>query len=183
MNTKNYQEIIDYWYSDSVKALWFNATAEFDGELKRKFESTYLAAANGELEHWKNNGLGILALVILLDQIPLNIYRGTPKSFDTEALSREMANIAINNGWHEELTGEQKAFLYMPFMHSENLVDQDKAIYLFEAAGLEENAKFAHHHRSIVARFGRFPHRNKILGRENSEAEEAYLKSNEAFLG
>jgi len=183
MSIKNYQEIIDYWYSDSVKALWFNSTAEFDEELKKKFESTYLVAANGKLEQWKNSGLGILALVILLDQIPLNIYRGTPMSFKTEALSREMANIAIENGWNEGLTGEQKAFLYMPLMHSENLADQDKAISLFEAAGLEDNAKFAHHHRSIVARFGRFPHRNKILGRENTEAEEAYLKSDQAFLG
>ncbi len=183
MSIKNYQEIIDYWYSDSVKALWFNSTAEFDDELKRKFETTYLAAINGELDQWKNNGLGILALVILLDQIPLNIYRGTPRSFKTEALSREMVNIAINNGWNEELTGEQKAFLYMPFMHSENLLDQDKGIALFEASGLEENAKFAHHHRSIISRFGRFPHRNKILCRENTEAEDAYLNSDQAFLG
>ena len=183
MAIKTAQQIIEYWYSDRVKPLWFNSTPEFDAELKEKFESTYLAAVNGELAHWKSDGLGVLALVILYDQIPLNIYRNTTASFQTEALAREMAKIAIDNGWHKSLTKEQQAFLYMPFMHSENLGDQDYAVGLYEAAGLKENAKFAHHHRSIVQRFGRFPHRNKILDRENSEAEELYLSSDEAFLG
>lgn len=183
MTIKAARQIIDYWYSDRVKPLWFNSSPEFDAELKADFEATYHAAMNGELEQWKSDDLGILALVILYDQIPLNIYRGTPESFQTEESAREMAKIAIDNGWHKSLTKEQQAFLYMPFMHSENLADQDYAVELYEAAGLKENAKFAHHHRSIVQRFGRFPHRNKILGRENSDAEELYLSSDQAFLG
>ncbi len=97
MCKKKYQEIINYWYSDETKARWFNSTPEFDDELRVKFEATYRAAVNGELEHWKSNGMGILALVILFDQIPLNIYRGTVESFKTEALSREIACIAIEN--------------------------------------------------------------------------------------
>ena len=183
MTIKSAQQIIDYWYSDAVKPLWFNSTPAFDDELKIQFEPTYLVATAGELEHWKTDALGILALVILFDQIPLNIYRGTPQSFQSEAVARDMTNIAIRQGWHESLTKEQQAFLYMPFMHSESLKDQDYAVALYEQAGLEDNAKYAHHHRTIVQRFGRFPHRNKILGRTNSEAEELYLSSDEAFLG
>ncbi len=183
MHKQHYKEIIDYWYSDIAKARWFDSTPKFDDELRVKFEATYHAAVKGELEHWKCNGPGILALVILFDQIPLNIFRGTVESFKTEALSREMACIAIENGWDVELTDEQKSFLYMPFMHSENREDQHRAVFLFEASGLADNAKFAIHHRSIIERFGRFPHRNKMLGRKNSDAEEAYLNSEEAFLG
>jgi len=178
-----FQEIISFWYGDSVKPLWFNSTTEFDQTLKERFETTYLAARNGKLDDWKDSGLGLLALVILYDQIPLNIYRGNAKGFETEALARDMAEIAIKNGWDKTLSREQQAFLYMPFMHSENLDDQDRGIAFFEAAGLTENAKFAHHHRAIIERFGRFPHRNTILGRESSEAELAYLNSGEAFLG
>ena len=126
---------------------------------------------------------GCLALVIVLDQLPLNMFRGEAESFSTEAQSRDVARHAINQGFDAQLEIEQRAFLYMPFMHSEDLADQDLGIELFDQPGLETNLRFARHHREIVARFGRFPHRNDALGRESSAAEIEYLNSKGAFTG
>lgn len=176
-------EIVEYWFSEKVKKLWFNSTPEFDMELNQKYLALYERAASGQLNQWKSEPLGALALVIILDQFPLNMFRRQPRSFATEALSREVAEYAISHGFDAELTKEQKGFLYMPFMHSEDLQDQDKSVSLFEKAGLKENLRFAKHHREIVRRFGRFPHRNGILGRESSRDELDYLNSKEAFLG
>lgn len=183
MNLPSSQDIVEFWYSENIKPLWFNSTAEFDMALKKRFEAIYLAALNNQLEHWKEDALGALALTILFDQIPLNIYRNKPESFATEARAREVAAHAITKGLDKELTGEQKVFLYMPYMHSENLDDQETGIRLFETAGLSENAKYARHHRDIVQKFGRFPHRNRILNRESTQAELQYLSSKGAFLG
>ena len=183
MSEYSYKDIIDFWFDENTKPLWFNSSPVFDAELKEKFEETYIAACDGKLSSWENNAEGLLALVILFDQFSLNMYRGDEKSFATEKRSREISLKAIEKGLDKTLTNEQKAFMYMPFMHSETLTDQDKAITLFEEAGLKENAKYAHHHRDIVQRFGRFPHRNSILNRENTDAEKNYLMSGEAFLG
>lgn len=177
------QGIVAFWFSDAVSPLWFKSTPEFDNELRERFESVWQQAAAGKLDSWAESAVGALALVILLDQIPLNIYRGEARSFSTEAKAREVAGHAIDKGWDTALPNEQKAFLYMPLMHSESLADQDRSVALYETAGLEYNLKFAKHHRDIVRRFGRFPHRNDILGRQNTEAEAAYLASDEAFHG
>ena len=183
MTDMTFADVVDYWYQPEVKKRWFNSTPAFDSELKNRFLNYYATAVTGELDHWQNHALGSLALVILFDQIPLNIFRGGKKSFATEARSREVARHAINSGQDKQLTKEQLVFLYMPFMHSENLADQDYSVELFSAAGLEENLRFARHHRGIIERFGRFPHRNKILGRESTEDEKEYLASKEAFHG
>jgi uncharacterized protein (DUF924 family) len=175
--------IVEFWFSAKVRPLWFQSTPEFDAELRDRFESVWQQAAAGKLDSWAKTPEGALALVIVLDQLPLNIYRGDALCFSTEAKSREIATLAIERNFAADLTEEQKAFLYMPFMHSELLADQDKAVALYEAAGLAENLKFAQHHRDIVHRFGRFPHRNKILGRPSTEEEQAYLQSDEAFHG
>ena len=181
--TESPQNIIDFWFSDAVRPLWFKSTAEFDNQLRDRFGVLWQDAATGKLDSWDESAEGALALVILLDQIPLNIYRGKARSFSTEAKAREIAERAINKGWDTTLPDEQKAFLYMPYMHSETLADQDQAVALYQAAGLEYNLKFAQHHQDIIRRFGRFPHRNEILGRESTDAEQAYLASDEAFHG
>jgi len=181
--TESPQSIVDFWFSDAVRPLWFKSTAEFDNQLRDRFGMVWQDAAAGKLDSWAESAEGALALVILLDQIPLNIYRGKARSFSTEAKAREIAERAIDKGWDTTLPDEQKAFLYMPFMHSETLADQDQAVALYQAAGLEDNLKFAQHHQDIIQRFGRFPHRNEILGRDSTEAEEAYLASDEAFHG
>lgn len=179
----DYNELLDLWFSERVEKLWFNSTQAFDDELKNRFEPMYRKACDGELDVWLNNAKSALTLVILFDQLPLNIYRKQPASFATEDKARQVAQHVIANQWEDQLDDAEKAFLFMPFMHSENLQDQDYAIALFEKAKLTDNLKFARHHRDIVARFGRFPHRNAILGRKNTPDEEAYLNSDQAFTG
>lgn len=177
------QSIVAFWFSDTVRPLWFKSTPEFDNQLRDRFETLWQDAAAGKLDSWAVNAEGVMALVILLDQIPLNIYRGKAHGFSTEAKARQIARKAIDKGWDTTMPDEQKAFLYMPFMHSESLEDQDLSVLLYQAAGLEDNLKFAEHHHNIIQRFGRFPHRNAILGRKSTAAELTYLASDEAFRG
>lgn len=177
------EEILEFWFADRARALWFNATPEFDLEILERFGSTWEAGAAGELDAWGNTPRGALALVILLDQFPLNMFRGKVQSFSTEAAARRVASGAIERGFDTALTDMEKALLYLPFMHSEELFDQDRSVALFEAAGLTDNLKWARHHRDIIRRFGRFPHRNAILGRTSTSAELAYLDSPDAFHG
>lgn len=178
-----YQTILDFWFSEEVKPKWFNSTKAFDRLLTEQYLDVWQAAQAGQLDPWCESAQGALALVILLDQFPLNMFRARPESFATEARSREIATEAIVNGFDQQLDDKQKVFLYMPFMHSEDLADQDRSVELYTSAGMLDNAKWARHHRDIVARFGRFPHRNKILGRVSSAAEQAWLDSEEAFNG
>jgi uncharacterized protein (DUF924 family) len=175
--------LLDFWFSPRVEKLWFHSTPAFDDELRQRFTVTYTSACNNELESWEQSAHGALALVILFDQIPLNIFRGEAQSFATESRARAVAERAIVRGFDAELTDSQKAFLYLPYMHSEQLADQDKSVELFKQAGLANNLRFAEHHREIVRRFGRFPHRNAILGRPSTPEELAWLSSKEAFKG
>ncbi len=177
------ESIIEYWYSDSVKSKWFNSTIEFDKALKEKYEETWKEALRGEYISWSESAEGCLALVIILDQFPLNMFRGELQSFSSEAVAVKISKKAIERGFDKEIDNKKLSFLYMPLMHSENLDDQNLAVKLFEQANLMENARFAKHHREIIEKFGRFPHRNKILQRESSEAEIDYLNSEGAFTG
>lgn len=181
--SSEYQEVLQFWFSEKVKPLWFRSTPEFDAELRTRFFDMWQSAAAGEHSDWKESPKGALALVIMLDQFPLNMFRGQPESFSTEAQSREVAAAAIDKGWDKQIDRSRLAFLYMPFMHSENLNDQDRSVALFEAADLQDNLRFAKHHRELIRRFGRFPHRNAILGRPSSKEEREYLASKEAFHG
>jgi len=178
-----YQDLIDFWFSDETSQYWFNSTEDFDRQLVDRYADTWEQAKQGKLDDWQQNATGSLAMVILLDQFPLNMFRGMAKSFSTEAQSRVVASSAITKAYDKELPASQKSFLYMPFMHSENLADQALGIELFSQPGLENNLRFARHHHDIVERFGRFPHRNKILGRKSSKAEVEYLNSKQAFQG
>jgi uncharacterized protein (DUF924 family) len=181
--THDYQEVLSFWFTERVRPLWFRSTPEFDEEIRQRFEVTWQAARDGLLDRWLNDGHGALALVIVLDQFPLNMYRDQAQSFSTEALAREVARHAIDQGWDRELDEAGKSFLYLPFMHSEKLADQDRSVALYQAAGMLDNLRFASHHREIVRRFGRFPHRNAALGRECTEEEREWLLSKEAFHG
>jgi uncharacterized protein (DUF924 family) len=135
------------------------------------------------LSHWSDTAEGALALTIVLDQLPLNMYRDRPESFSTEAAARTVAGDAVARGLDRDLGADQRAFLYMPFMHSEDLADQERSVELFSQPGLEHNRKWARHHRDIIARFGRFPHRNAILGRANTPEEQDWLDSDDAYRG
>jgi len=177
------EDVLDFWFAPECKSCWFNATSAMDEMIRSRFESLWMAAQNEELQEWKASAEGCLALVIVLDQLPLNMYRGKAESFMTESLARDISQHAIQQGFEKNMSEEQKLFLFLPFMHSENIEDQHTSVALFEQAGMMDSVRWAKHHQDIVQRFGRFPHRNNILGRENSSDEEAYLQSDEAFKG
>ena len=177
------ESIIEYWYSDKIKSGWFNSTEKLDKEIKDNYEYVWKNAIRGEYKDWKNTAEGCLALAIICDQFPLNMFRGEVESFSTETMAVKVAKHAIEKGFDQAINKEQLAFLYMPLMHSENIDDQNLSVNLFKKSGLIENWKFAKHHRGIVEKFGRFPHRNKILQRESSQDEIDYLNSDQAFTG
>ncbi len=176
-------EVLDFWFDPSVQPLWFAATPDFDAALRVRFQTTHQAAAAGRLSDWETTPEGALALVIALDQFSLNMFRGQPESFSTEAAARAVADRAIARGFDRVLPPEQRQFLYLPFMHGEALVDQERSVELYQQPGLEEGLRFARHHHDLIRRFGRFPHRNTILGRPSTPEELAYLASPEAFHG
>lgn len=177
------EEVLNFWFSEIDSKLWFNSTAELDEQIKQRFESVYQAALSDKLDDWQKSPEGSLALVIVLDQFPLNMYRDKHQSFAGEVKARQVTKQAIDKRFDQSLSDKEKAFLYLPLMHSEDLADQDLSVELFEKAGLEHNLRYAKHHREIVRKYGRFPHRNRILGRESTAEEIEYLNSDEAFLG
>jgi uncharacterized protein (DUF924 family) len=176
-------ELIDFWLDERARPMWFNSTEAFDRQLCRRFQALYEAARDDRLTSWESSADGALALVIALDQLPLNMFRDDPRSFATEAAARAVADRAIRAGFDQQLDPERKMFLYMPFMHSESMPDQDRSVALFGQPGLEQQMGYARHHRDIVDRFGRFPHRNAILGRASTAQERSYLAAEGAFRG
>ncbi|MEA3405850.1 MAG: DUF924 family protein [Pseudomonadota bacterium] len=180
---KQAEKLLAYWYSGDMKKHWFNSTPEIDQGLRVKFEGLYDQAVSEKLDSWLESADSGLALVILLDQVPLNIYRGTKKSFDAEAKAIEVARLAIELGYDQQITRDRLSFLYMPLMHSEGMDDQDLSVQQFKKLGNTDALRFAEHHKDIIERFGRFPHRNIILGRESSSLELKYLASKAAFKG
>ena len=175
MDKYQFSEVIDFWFSDRVKPLWFKKKESFDREIQERFEPMYLEAKQGKLDKWGNVPHSALALIILLDQFPRNMYRQTPQAFATDDKAVEMAKYAISNNYQQSLTREQEVFLYMPLMHSESKTDQALCVELFAQLGKEDNLKFARKHQEIIDRFNRFPHRNEILGRESTNAEQRFL--------
>ncbi|WP_078117762.1 DUF924 family protein [Thiosocius teredinicola] len=176
-------DVIDFWFAPTIRKAWFRSTPEIDQEIRQRFEQIWQAAGQGRCSDWLNDANGCLAFVIVCDQFPLNMYRGTAKSFSTETLAVAASRRAVDTGLDQALPDEHKAFLYMPLMHSERIEHQQRAVELFDAAGLSDNLRFAKHHRELIERFGRFPHRNAILGRRSTPEERAYLQSKEAFTG
>lgn len=175
--------ILDFWFSADVKPRWFSSTAELDRSIRERFEALWRQAVEGRLEAWKDTPEGCLALVIVLDQLPLNMFRGQALSFSSERQAIQVTRYALEQGYHRRIPAERLGFLFMPLMHSENLADQDLSVRLFEEAGLESNLYWVRHHRELIRRFGRFPHRNAILGRASSPEEIDYLNSKDAFKG
>ncbi len=179
----SYDDINDYWFSSRVQPFWFNSTPEFDLALKSRFETVWEQAKEGKYLQWETTPKGLVALILIYDQFPLNMFRGQAKSFSTEAKARECSLMLINNGWDTQFDVTHRSFIYLPFMHSESTQDQDLSFKLFSAPGFENNLRWAKHHRDLIYRFGRFPHRNEILGRQSTEEELSYLLSEKAFHG
>ncbi len=181
MPTNDPQEILDFWFSPRVRPLWFAATAELDAEIRARYEPLWQQACRGELEAWMESAEGALALVILLDQFPLNMFRGQAAAFASEGRAVAACKLALEREFDRGLAETQRLFLYMPLMHSEHPQDQDRSLQLFTAAGMD--TRWPRHHRDLVRHFGRFPHRNAILGRPSTPEELDYLASDQAFKG
>jgi uncharacterized protein (DUF924 family) len=177
------KQILDYWYSERLRSHWFSSTPELDAEIVERFESVWESAKQGEFDGWRESPEGCLALAIILDQFPLNMFRGKAKAFSTESMAVEVAKHAIQNQFDKQIGKDKLAFLFMPLMHSELLEEQDLSVKMFSESGLTENLKFAQHHRELVRKYGRFPHRNRILRRDSTGEEIAYLQSPNAFKG
>ena len=181
------REVLDFWFGREGEAgygeyrqAWFTKDADFDREVRDRFEGVYEEAAAGRLEGWKDEAQSCLALIITLDQFPRNMFRGDPKTHATDADALAAARHAVEHAYDRELPSFQRLFLYMPFMHSEDLEDQRFSVELFRGlsaeTGSEDLLGYAMRHMEIVERFGRFPHRNQILGRETTLEEAEFLK-------
>ncbi len=169
-------DILGFWFSNHAMARWFSDDKAFDAEIENLFEPLFEGAVKGALSIWEECADGCLALVILLDQFPRNMYRGTAKSFAFDDAARKIAGFAIDHGYDLEVARERRLFFYLPFMHSENLDDQHRALELIESRLGEPAAlRAARDHLKVIERFGRFPQRNSILAREATADEAAFL--------
>jgi len=177
------QQILSFWFDGDVQAQrqrWFGKDEQTDVRIRDEFMAEYQAASAGRLADWQKSALASLALVILLDQFPRNMFRATPQAFATDRQAREIARMAIAQGQDQALTPRQRMFVYLPFEHSEILEDQLYSISLFkslgDAEGMAEVVRYAYLHHDVIARFGRFPHRNNILGRASTAEELIFLR-------
>lgn len=177
MTQETPESTLTFWFSDRVMPHHFNNTPTFDQLLRDRFLESYDRALAGGLDGWKETPLGSLALIIILDQFPRNMFRNMPEAFAADHLALAISRAVVETGEDKMIPTGQRAFLYMPFMHSEYLSDQNISVELYEDLGVESNLKFAIAHRDVIARFGRFPHRNIILGRPSTPEEQTYLDS------
>ena len=166
--------ILAFW-RDAGPDRWYRRDDAFDAEVCRRFLGLWQCAAAGELASWETSDDGALALVIVLDQFPRNLFRDDVRTYASDPLAREVAHRAIDRGVDARIDPALREFLYLPFMHSEHLPDQLRCIELFRETANTENKHYAEHHADIIRRFGRFPHRNQILGRANTSEEQAFL--------
>lgn len=165
--------LLQFWHQAGPRR-WFARDDAFDAEFRDRFLASHEAAASGALAHWGANAEGALGLVLLLDQFPRNAFRGTARMYATDTQARALADAAIAAGFDLLVDAELRRFFYLPFMHSENLADHERSVALNEPLG-GESLRYALHHRDVVRRFGRFPHRNAMLGRKSSAEEERFL--------
>lgn len=181
MTVKTPQDVRDFWFSDDMKPYWFEKSDDIDRQIIQLFGETYEAAHAGRLAHWLDHPQDALSLAIVLDQFPRNMFRGSGRSFESNDLALSVARTALDRGHDQAVSEEARPFFYLPFMHSEDLDDQDRSVRLYEALGNENSLRFAHAHRDIIVRFGRFPHRNEVLGRETTDEEAEFLKTHKGF--
>jgi uncharacterized protein (DUF924 family) len=166
------QDVLAFWFGQQKKA-WFEKDPAFDEQIRSRFLPLYEQAAQGALRGWLDAPGSCLALVIVLDQFPRNMFRGSARAFEADPLAREAARRIVERGWDREMTEDERGFAYLPFEHSESLEDQETSMRLFEGSASFE---WARRHWEIVRRFGRFPHRNAILGRASTPEEIEFLK-------
>ncbi|MBS0534247.1 MAG: DUF924 family protein [Proteobacteria bacterium] len=175
-------EVVAFWREAGPDA-WFKKDEAFDNKIRERFLSTYEAASDGDLSAWEASPEGALALLLLLDQFPRNMFRGTARMFETDPMARAIAAGALVRGFDAQVAAELRSFFYLPFEHSENMKDQERSVALCKATGDADLLKWAEIHADIIRRFGRFPHRNAVLGRATTAAEQAFLDDEKSFKG
>lgn len=169
-------DVLNFWFREIDKKLWFQSGPEFDALIRERFAGTWTAASEGKTVAWRDDGKGRLAEILVLDQFSRNLFRRDPRAFSQDARALALAEEAIELRVDADMKPEEKSFLYMPFMHSESPAAHDRAMELFAQPGLEENFKFEKAHKAIIDRFGRYPHRNQALGRASTKEEIEFLK-------
>jgi uncharacterized protein (DUF924 family) len=169
-------EVVSFWRGAGPER-WFDKDGAFDEEIRTRFLATHEAAAAGKLSGWEQTALGALAMLILLDQFPRNMFRGEARTFATDPLARAIAAGGIVRGFDAQVPAELRGFFYLPFEHSEDIAEQERGIAFYKASGDADGLKWAEIHADIIRRFGRFPHRNAVLGRTTTPEEQAFLDS------
>ena len=172
-----YTEVYNFWFNELSFEDWFKKSSELDETIRSRFERLLQKSIAGELSDWRDTAKGALSEIILLDQFSRNIYRDTKEAFAQDSLALCLSQEAIRKNQRQELSAQEKAFLYMPFMHSESKKIHEKALSLFSEKGLENNYDFELKHKVIIDKFGRYPHRNEVLGRTSTKEEIEFLKS------
>ena len=175
-DTVRIADLVSFWRKAGPKA-WFKKDDAFDEEIRRRFLKTHEAAAAGKLTDWEQSAQSALALLILLDQLPRNMFRGSARMFASDPLARAIAAGAIVRGFDAQVDKEMRGFFYLPFEHSEDPADQARSIAFYKAMDDADGLKWAELHADIIRRFGRFPHRNAVLGRVTTPEEQAFLDS------
>lgn len=177
-------EVINFWFGSpdsselgSHRTIWFESDAQFDEDIRQRFGEANQMAAEGELDDLRQTQMGTLTLIILLDQFSRNLYRGKAEAFAHDAKARELAEYALSKGFDQNILTVQKLFFYLPFEHAEDLAVQKKSVELFVNMGDAQSLQHALCHHDQIVRFGRFPDRNKALGRQSTTAEQAFLKN------
>jgi uncharacterized protein (DUF924 family) len=168
------EDVLAFWLTAGHER-WFDPDQAFDAEIRQRFAATYEDAVAGRLSAWENSPEGALALAIVLDQFPRNMYRNSARSYAADPLARAVASRAIAKGFDQQVAMPQRQFFYLPFEHSEELADQERSVALMRATGDADSLKWAELHADIIRRFGRFPHRNAVLGRTTTPEEQAFL--------
>ena len=170
-------EILDFWFAPGMDKAWFHGGADFDREVRDSLLGDHDRAAAGRLDGWRDSSEGCVALCILLDQVPRNVFRGEARAYATDEAARRVTHHALKHGYDWPLPQDRRLFLYLPLEHCEDLAQQDLCLRL--VAQLDQHPEwleYSRRHRDVIARFGRFPHRNAALGRETTPEEAAFLK-------
>ena len=175
------QNVIEFWFHELKPSQWFKVDSETDNLIKMKFGEVLKAATQGELFSWRTTAHGRLAEIIVLDQFSRNIHRNQPEAFAADDLALILAQEMVLSGLDQEIPLEMRAFLYMPYMHSESRLIHNEAVKLFSIEGLESNYKFEIEHKKIIDQFGRYPHRNAVLGRLSTFHELEFLQNHKGF--
>lgn len=175
MSLPTVDDVLDFWFRETPESLWWEKNEKFDARIRQRFSALHQAANLGELWRWRRDIHGRLAEIIVLDQFSRNMFREKSAAFASDALALVLAQEAVAGGEAHQLAPKQRAFLYLPYMHSESVMIHDQALQLYAEPGLESNLDFEKKHKAIIDRFGRYPHRNDALGRVSTAEEKAFL--------